>query len=305
MSSSIEFIVTDETENKRLDAAVTHYCLSNGIELTRSSMKSREIEIMVNSKPEKHSYLVKIGDQISLIVPEVKPLEVTAQPVDFELLFSDNDIAVVNKPYGLTVHPSKGHEDGTLVNGLLFRLKGKLSSIGGIERPGIVHRLDKDTAGLLIIALNDQAHHKLSEDFRNRNIRKVYHAVVKGKTEEKGRIESPIGRSPNDRKKMAVVEDGRPSITEYRALEYLKDHTYVEINLLTGRTHQIRVHFSSINHPVAADPIYSRNASSYKMSGIALCAKSLSFKHPVTGEQMDFTIELPVEMQALIKRYRI
>jgi 23S rRNA pseudouridine1911/1915/1917 synthase len=304
MRKKYSFIASNETINQRLDTVAVLHCRDQGIELTRSGIKARDIGLFVNGKLEKLSYPVKENDKIEFEIPESAPSELKAEFVDFEMVYCDEDIAIVNKPFGLTVHPSKGHESQTLVNGLLYKLKGKLSSIGGIERPGIVHRLDKDTAGLLIIALNDKAHHKLAEDFKARRIKKIYHAIVKGYLEESGKIDAPIGRSPHDRKKMAIITDGKPAITEYKTLEYLNHHTYVEINLLTGRTHQIRVHFSSLGHSVAGDPIYSRNFKQYGLTGIALCAKRLEFLHPISERALQFEIELPKEMLILLEKLR-
>ncbi len=313
MPVKIDFTFEQGNNSRRLDSAFADYCSKNGIELTRSSIKARNLVIFVNEKPEKPSYVVKIGDRIHLELPEIEPAGLIPQDLDFEIVYSDNDIAVINKPYGLTVHPSKGHPDKTLVNGLLYRLKciegtgfGKprLSSIGGEERPGIVHRLDKDTAGLMVVALNDKAHHGLADDFKARRIKKTYHAIVKGRVDQSGRIEAPIGRSKHDRKKMAVTTGGKPAVTEYRVIEYLNGHSYIEINLLTGRTHQIRVHFSHIGHTVAGDPVYSRNAKSYGLTGIALCAKKLEFIHPVLEKPMLFEINLPEEFKELLEKLR-
>jgi len=284
----------------RLDKVVTQAVE----DLTRSSLKNRQIPVWVNRKEEKLSYKVKEQDQILIKIPEVKPLEILPQKeVEFDLIYSDDDIAIVNKPAGLTVHPAHGHEDKTLVNGLLYKLKGKLSSIGGVERPGIVHRLDKDTSGLLIVALTDRAHHKLTEDFKDRKITKIYQAVVKGNPPEKGRIEEPIARSRKDRKKMAVVSGGKPSITEYEVLEQLQNHALLKIHLLTGRTHQIRVHFAHLGYPVVGDVLYSRHPGKYKLKGLALCASELHFNHPVSGKEMHFKIDLPEDIQALISRF--
>lgn len=304
MQNRLSFIISENISGERLDLVISKFAREQGLELTRSSLKSQNIPLKVNGKQEKLSYAVRTGDKIEVDIPEVKSLEAIPQPVEFDLIYLDDDIAVVNKPYGLTVHPAKGHEDNTLVNGLLYKLKGKLSSVGGVERPGIVHRLDKDTAGLLIIALTDKAHHKLVSDFQMKRIEKIYHAIVQGKLPEKGRIDLPIGRSLNDRKKMGVREDGKPAVTEYRLIEALPGHSYVEINLLTGRTHQIRVHFTHLGHPIAGDPIYSRNFKRYKISGIALCAKRLKFKHPVTDKPLEFEILLPQEFQNLLNRLK-
>lgn len=305
MPEKIEMTVPQKFSGQRIDAVITEIIQESHPEITRSNLKTRDIALTVNGKLEKWNMKVKGGETITFELPDVKSLEAVPQDVAFGLIYSDNDIAVINKPYGLTVHPAKGHEDNTLVNGLLYSLKGKLSSIGGVERPGIVHRLDKDTAGLMIIALNDQAHHKLSEDFRDRKITKIYHAIVKGKLEGLGRIERPIGRSLKDRKKMSVREGGKVAITEFKVLEALNAHTYLEINLLTGRTHQIRVHLSSIQHPIAGDPLYSSHPHDYKMTGIALCAKKLEFIHPITGVPMKFEIPLPDEFQALYDRLKV
>jgi 23S rRNA pseudouridine1911/1915/1917 synthase len=301
----VRFNVTPELDGERLDAAAAAAPEAIAASVSRSALKGRDIEVFLNGKPEKLSCKVKTGDEIRFDVPETRSLEASAEDMPVEIIYRDDDIAVVNKPAGIAVHPSKGHEDGTLVNRLLFALDGKLSGIGGVERPGIVHRLDLDTWGLLVVALSDRAHTVLSKAFMNREVEKIYHAVVKGRTEPKGIIDFPIGRSHKDRKKMDAREDGKPALTEYEAVEYLKDHTWVKIHLHTGRTHQIRVHFTCIGHPVAGDQLYSRHPNSYGMTGIALCAKRLCFNHPVTGQRMEFEIELPKEMQDLIARLRI
>lgn len=300
MPKTIAFTIKDG--GARLDSAVTDYALKKGLDISRSALKSRTVTITLNGKEAKFGNKTKPGDRVEFTLPETKASGVLPQDIPVEIIYHDKDIAVVNKPYGIAVHPAKGHEDGTLVNALLFRMKGKLSSIGGVERPGIVHRLDKDTAGIMIIALTDRAHRKLAEDFKNRNVRKIYHAVVKGHTDRDGRIDLPIGRSPKDRKKMAVTKFGKPAATEYRALKFLRDHTYIEVGLLTGRTHQIRVHFAHIGHAIAGDPIYSRGAKAYGLPGIALCSKKIEFSHPVTGKKMKFETDLPEGMKSMIDR---
>lgn len=297
--------ISEEERGERLDVVAARVLAENRSDISRSALKNRDIPVLVNGKREKLSYRVSPGERVSMEIPDPVPAEIKAQDIPLEIVFRDKNIAVVNKPYGLTVHPARGHADGTLVNALLHHLKGKLSSVGGVERPGIVHRLDKDTAGLMIVALTDRAHRKLTEDFRDHRIKKTYHAVVKGETEPSGKIDMPIGRSPRDRKKMDVRHDGKPAVTEYRALEYLRDHTHVEINLLTGRTHQIRVHFSHIRHPVAGDPLYSRDAGLYRLTGIALFSKKLEFRHPVTGKILKFDAALPDEFRDLLKRLRL
>lgn len=305
MDERFTFTVDPLSAGKRLDQAITLYCLAGAIDFSRSSLKSREIPVSVNGKPEKLSYKVREGDLVEFVITPLPELKAFPQKVDFEIIYRDSYIAVINKPFGLTVHPAKGHEDNTLVNGLLYYLGGKLpgSSDGGI-RPGIVHRLDKDTAGLMIIALNEKAHRKLTEDFKNRNITKIYHAVVKGSLSGIGRIDCPIGRSRKNRKLMAVTPDGRPSVTEYRVLENLEGHSYIEIGLLTGRTHQIRVHFSNMGHPVAGDRLYSSSPGKYGLTGLALCSKKISFRHPRDGREMSFEIDLPDEMKKLLDKLR-
>lgn len=301
----IDYIVPQKEGGVRLDVAAVKAAAEQGMELTRSSLKTRDLAFFVNGEKEKTSFKVRPGDRITFEIPEIEKSEVLPQDIPFEVVYSDKEIAVVNKPYGMTVHPAKGHEDGTLVNALLYRMKGKLSSIGGVERPGIVHRLDKDTAGLMVVALTDRAHRILSDDFKDRKVKKTYQAIVKGHTDKEGSIDMPIGRSQRERKKMDVRSDGKQALTSYRTLEYLKDHSYVEIDIHTGRTHQIRVHFSHIRHPVAGDPLYSRKAGIYHLTGIALCAKKLEFTHPVTKKKMKFEIDLPVEFKKLLKSLRV
>lgn len=302
MSKEINFDIEQHDVGKRLDVVVSENCS----DLSRSSIKSLEIDILVNSKIQKLSYKVKNNDKISFVIPTPKKIDLRPRSdIEFEIVYIDDDIVVVNKPYNLTVHPSKGHEDDTLVNGLLYKIGDRLSSIGGEERPGIVHRLDKDTAGLLVIALNDKSHRKLADDFKYRRVMKIYHAIVKGYiSPEKDTINAPIGRSLRDRKKMAVVDNGKPATTEYKVIEYIDEHSYVEINLLTGRTHQIRVHFASRGFPIAGDPIYSRGKNKYNLRGIALCAKKLEFRHPISDKLMAFEIDLPDDFASLLGKLK-
>ncbi len=298
MPTRVEFLAVDEG---RLDRIVADYLQKEGYPITRSGLKSQEIPILVNGKPQKLSYTVTPGETITIDIPEPEPSELIPEPVNFQILYQDDHITVINKPAGIVVHPAKGHTRGTLVHGLLYALQDNLSSVGGEERPGIVHRLDKDTSGLMIVALTDEAHHKLTEDFKHHRIRKIYHTIVKGHPPAQGTIDAPIGRSPHDRKKMAIVPNGKPARSAYRVLEYLREHAYVEVEIFTGRTHQIRVHMASLGHPVAGDPLYSRNSQKYPLTGIALCAKYLAFSHPVTGESLEFTVPLPADIEALLQ----
>ncbi len=304
MGGSYSFRIKGEQQGKRLDVAITEYCLSESIDFSRSSLKSRDVPVLVNGKIEKLACRVREGDLVEFVL--TPPIEIKALPqkVDFDIVYRDDDIAVINKPFGLTVHPARGHEDGTLVNGLLYYLGSSLPDGGVPERPGIVHRLDKDTAGLMIVALNEKAHRRLTDDFKMRNITKIYHAIVKGELMSGGRIETPIGRSKKNRKIMGVTSSGKPSITEYTLLENLKGHSYLEVNLLTGRTHQIRVHLAHIGHPVAGDRLYSSSPGRYGLTGLALCAKKLKFRHPGDGREMNFEIDLPGEMQDLLEKLR-
>lgn len=301
MEKEHSFTAAAQDNGRRLDTVLAAFASGRGLDVSRSAFKSRGIKFSVNGREAKPSASVREGDRLSFILPEVLPSRAVAQDVPFEIVYRDRHIAVVNKPAGLTVHPAKGHEDGTLVNGLLFRLRARLSSVGGVERPGIVHRLDRETSGLMVVALTDRAHRVLSDAFRSRNVVKIYHAVVKGRTQPEGRIELPVGRSPKNRKKMAVVRNGKPALTEYRALKFFRDHSYLEIRLWTGRTHQIRVHFSHLGHAVAGDSLYGRKSRGYGVSGIALCAKALRFEHPVSGKKMKFEIDLPPDFRRLLE----
>ncbi|MGC8765206.1 MAG: RluA family pseudouridine synthase [Brevinematia bacterium] len=287
MERRLLFTVEKELSSQRLDKTVVSLCNKRGINLSRSGIKSKGIKILVNGREERLSYITRENDRIEFEIPEPEKPYIVAQKIDFDVVYSDEHLAVINKPAGLTVHIGAGHYENTLVNGLLYRFKERLSSIGGVERPGIVHRLDKDTAGIMLVALSEIAHQRLSLAFKNREIRKIYYAIVKGHPPAEGKIELPLGRSPSNRKKMAVREDGKVAITLYRTICYSKDVSLVEIELKTGRTHQIRVHFSHLGHPIIGDPIYSRNWKKYKL---ALISKKIGFFHPIKNEWMEFEV---------------
>lgn len=280
--------------------------LSRETGMTRSRVETliREGRAQVNGAVEKKPGR-KVGetDAVSLDVPP--PVAAEAQPEDIplEILYEDDDLAVVVKPCGMVVHPAAGNEDGTLVNALLFHLKN-LSGIGGALRPGIVHRLDKDTSGLLLVAKNDATHAALSDALKARTIHKTYRAVARGAIKEPtGVVEAPIGRSPKDRKKMAIVPDGRYARTEYRVLEPLRGATLVDVNLITGRTHQIRVHFASIGHPLLGDPLYGgKNQPS--VCRLMLHARRIEFTHPATGRTMVFEAPEPPEFLQEVEKLR-
>lgn len=255
---------------------------------------------IVRSKP---GYGVAPGDNVELTVPDPVELTVEKEDIPLEILYEDEDVAVVNKPCGMVVHPAPGNETGTLVNALLYAMDD-LSGIGGVKRPGIVHRLDKDTSGLLMIAKNDQAHESLSEQLRERTMDKRYLAVVDGEMKDpSGRIEKPIARSKKDRKKMAIDPEGRYALTEWTLKENLRGAALLEVHILTGRTHQIRVHMQSIHHPVAGDPIYGMK-NGVKAPRLMLHAWRLSFTHPRTGERLSFCAEPPEAFVRTLEKLR-
>ena len=231
---------------------------------------------------------------IELDIPEAKETGVKAEDIPLDIVYEDEDIIVVNKPKGMVVHPANGNPDGTLVNAIMAHCKGSLSGIGGEIRPGIVHRLDKDTSGLLIVAKNDRAHINMSEQIKNREVKKIYIALVRGVVpENEATINMPIGRSTKDRKKMAVRKDGKEAITHFKVLKRYANYTLLEVKIDTGRTHQIRVHMAEIGHPVVGDMVYSNGKNEFGVQGQMLHAKSLDFKHPITGKQMHLEAEVP------------
>ena len=250
---------------------------------------------LVNGKNEKASYKLSENDVVEIDIPEAKPLEVSKEDIPLDIIYEDNDILVINKQQGLVVHPAPGHYEHTLVNAILAHTDD-LSGINGVKRPGIVHRIDKDTSGLLCIAKNDEAHEGLAEQLKDHSMSRKYIALVKGVIKEKqGEIDLPIGRSRGDRKKMAVDSlNGKPAKTYFTVLKRFNEHTLIECSLLTGRTHQIRVHMSYIGHPVEGDPLYNKkNASSLYDKGQLLVAYKLHLVHPITKKEMDFEIPLP------------
>lgn len=296
----MEKIVVD-LENMRLDA----YLSKKYSDLSRNTIQRliEEGDVLVNNTKKKTSYKVQTGDVIEVNIPEVKETNIKPEEIPIDIVYQDDDIIVVNKPKGLVVHPANGNPDGTLVNAIMAICKDSLSGIGGELRPGIVHRLDKDTSGLLIIAKNDKAHINMSNQIKNREVKKIYIALVKGVIgEDEATIDMPIGRSTKDRKKMAVRKDGKEAITHFKVLKRYKKYTLLEVKIDTGRTHQIRVHMSEIGHPVVGDMVYSNGKNEFGVEGQMLHAKSLDFKHPVTGEQMHLESELPQYFKDVLKR---
>lgn len=256
--------------------------------------------VLVNGKTVKSNYKSEAGDKIEISIPEPKELDVVPEEMDLEILYEDKDVLVVNKPRGMVVHPAPGHTSGTLVNGLMAHCKD-LSGINGVMRPGIVHRIDKDTSGLLMVAKNDVAHESLVNQLVNKTVTRKYQAIVHGIIpHDYGTIDAPIGRDKQDRQKMAVVDNGKHAVTHFRVLERFQDFTHVECELETGRTHQIRVHMRYIGFPLAGDPKYGpRNTVSF--NGQVLHAGVIGFDHPRTGEYMEFTAELPEDFQQLLQ----
>lgn len=281
-------IVFNADRDDRLDVLV-----SEAADITRSRAASliKEGRVLVDGVArEKAGFAVREGSGISLAIPDAAPAKAVAQDIHIDVLYQDADLAVVFKPSGMVAHPAAGNPDGTLVNALLSKLDS-LSGIGGEMRPGLVHRIDKDTSGLLLIAKNDKAHVLLSEQIAAHTVDRAYYAIIEGRLkEETGFVDAPIGRHPSDRKKMAILPGGREARTNWRVLEELKGASLVECVLTTGRTHQIRVHMSSIGHPVLGDPVYSHRRMAYAVSGGQLLhAYKIGFTHPATGERMLFT----------------
>ncbi|MGT2801970.1 RluA family pseudouridine synthase [Streptococcus henryi] len=270
---------------------------------TQANEEIKKGTVLVNGKAAKAKYAVKVGDVISYQVPEEEILEYKAEDIPLDIIYEDEDVAVVNKPQGMVVHPSAGHPSGTLVNALMYHVKD-LSSINGVVRPGIVHRIDKDTSGLLMIAKNDTAHNALATELKDKKSLRKYIAIVHGNLpNDRGMIEAPIGRSEKDRKKQAVTAKGKEAVTRFQVLERFGDYTLVELTLETGRTHQIRVHMGYIGHPVAGDPAYGPRKT-LKGEGQFLHAQTLGFTHPSTGEEMAFTAPAPAIFQETLEKLR-
>lgn len=296
----MEFKIDAVAAGLRLDKAVADFT-----ELSRSlaNEQIKNGQILVNGQAKKAKYAVKEGDLISYEVPELEEVEYVAEALPLEIVYQDEDVAVVNKPQGMVVHPSAGHTSGTLVNALMYHIKD-LSGINGVLRPGIVHRIDKDTSGLLMIAKNDQAHLALADELKDKKSLRKYWAIVHGNLpNDRGVIEAPIGRSEKDRKKQAVTAKGKPALTRFQVLERFGDYTLVELQLETGRTHQIRVHMAYIGHPVAGDEVYGPRKT-LKGHGQFLHARTLGFTHPRTGEVLEFTAEAPALFQETLEKLR-
>lgn len=291
-------IFTAETQ-ERLDVYLTEK-----LNKTRSAVKKLIADglITVNGKTEKAGKVVKCGDEISATLPDPVPLDLTPENMPLDIVYQDEDVAVINKAQGVTVHAGNGTHGSTLVNALLYHLDS-LSGINGVIRPGIVHRIDKDTSGLLVVAKNDAAHLSLSNQIKDKTCARVYYALVEGVVKtDKGEIETYIGRSDKNRTMMAVTDHGRKAITDYETVKRFSSYTLMRFSLKTGRTHQIRVHCKYIGHPIVGDPVYGYKTQKFKLNGQLLHAAELAFNHPRTGKRMTFTAPLPDYFEAVLKK---
>ncbi|MBN6204987.1 RluA family pseudouridine synthase [Ralstonia pickettii] len=290
--------VTEEKNKQRIDKLLSEI----NQDISRSQIQTwiEQGHVKVNQRIVKANYKCQTGDEIEWQIPEVKPLEIKPENIPLDIIYEDSDLLVVNKPRGMVVHPSVGHGSGTLVNALLYHCND-LSGIHGVERPGIVHRIDKDTSGLLVVAKNDRAHIGLSEQLARREVERRYIALVHGEiSHESGMVDAPIGRDPKNRQRMAVVDNGKSAITHFRVLKRFPDYSYIECKLETGRTHQIRVHMRYIDFPLVGDPLYGPRKT-LELGGQALHAKSVGFMHPLKNEWLHFESEIPAYFAEALK----
>ncbi|MCI8301090.1 MAG: RluA family pseudouridine synthase [Lachnospiraceae bacterium] len=295
------FEISSQQESERLDKILSQW----NPDLSRSFFQKliKDGQILVNDIPRKANYRVEEGDTISVTIPEPQNIEILPENISLDILYEDNDLLIVNKPKGMVVHPSAGHTSGTLVNAVMYHCKESLSGINGKIRPGIVHRIDMDTTGALIVCKNDTAHLKIAEQIKVHSVTRRYLGIVKGiLSQDSGTISGPIGRHPADRKKMAINErNGKPAITHYKVLQRFSRHTFMQFELETGRTHQIRVHMASVGHPLLGDCIYGNDKNPWKLQGQTLHASVIGFIHPSTGEYLELTAPLPEYFQVLLK----
>lgn len=299
-----KFMVDESNIGERIDKYLNEL-LDNQ---TRSYIQKliKDNQVLVNEKIVKANYRISTGDVIEITIPDAVPLEIQPQNIPLDILFEDTDILVVNKPKNMVVHPSAGHYDGTLVNAIMYHCKENLSGINGVLRPGIVHRIDMDTTGALVICKNDSAHLSLTEQLKVHSITRKYRAIVHGNVKaEEGTINAPIGRHPIERKKMAINhKNGKEAITHYKVLERFGNYTYIECQLETGRTHQIRVHMASLQHPILGDVVYGPAKQRFSLEGQSLHAMVLGFNHPRTGEYVEFEAPLPAYFVSLLDKLR-
>ncbi len=299
----LRFVVGEEDGDIRIDKYLSGCCE----DMSRSFLQKllKEGSVLVDEKPVKSSYKVDSGDVVTLDVPEAVEPEILAEPMELEILYEDEDVVLVNKPKGMVVHPGAGHLTGTLVNGLMYHCRGQLSGINGILRPGIVHRIDMDTTGILVVCKNDQAHKSIAAQLKEHSITRRYWAIVHGRIdEEEITVDAPIGRHPTERKKMSIhARNGKPAITHITVIKQFKGYAYVECRLETGRTHQIRVHMASIGHPLLGDRVYGPDKCPFpQLRGQTLHAGILGFVHPRTGQYMEFNAPLPEYFRHLLDK---
>ena len=304
MENRVMIKVSDEA-GTRIDKVI----VENLSQYTRSYIQKliKEENVEVNGNTVKSNYKVEKGDEITILVPEPIALDILPEKMDLDILYEDEDIIVINKAKGVVVHPATGHYTGTIVNGLLYHCKGQLSGINGIMRPGIVHRIDMNTTGVIVVCKNDKAHNCIAEQLKVHSITRKYNAIVYNCfKQEKGIIDAPIGRHPIERKKMAINhKNGKHSVTHYQVLENLQGkYAYIECQLETGRTHQIRVHMASIQHPLLGDDVYGNRKTNFHLEGQTLHARVLGFVHPTTKEYMEFEAPLPEYFQNLLIKLR-
>ncbi|MBD9152041.1 MAG: RluA family pseudouridine synthase [Lachnospiraceae bacterium] len=296
--------ITPEMEGERIDKCISNYLES----LSRSYIQKiiKDGKAYVNDAVVKANYKVKVDDKVQFEIPDCEEPDIPPQDIPLDILYEDKDILIVNKPKDMVVHPAPGHYEGTLVNAIMFHCKDELSGINGVLRPGIVHRIDKDTTGSIIICKNDEAHRKIARQLKEHSITRKYRAIVYGRImEEEGTVNAPIGRHPTDRKKMAINEkNGKPAVTHYKVLERFDKYTYIECQLETGRTHQIRVHMTSIGHPLLGDEVYGNAKCPFKLEGQTLHAMTIGFIHPTTGEYVEYEAPLPEYFEHLLQILR-
>ena len=298
------FEVTYEYEGERLDKYISMLFTEQSRSFFQKLIKDGHVT--VNEKVEKANYRLKPDDIVELEIPDAVETQIQPENIPLDILYEDDDVLVVNKPKGMVVHPSAGHYTGTLVNAILYHCKNSLSGINGEIRPGIVHRIDMDTTGSLIVCKNDESHVAIAEQIKAHSCNRIYRAIVCGVVkEDEGTIHAPIGRHPTDRKKMSINEkNGKDAITHYKVLERFDKYTYMEFKLETGRTHQIRVHMASIGHPLLGDAIYSNNKSPYKLQGQTLHAMTIGFIHPKTKEYIEISAPLPEYFEKILRDNR-
>ena len=302
----LKWAVEQECISKRIDVFLAEELEEMDYTISRSRIQklAEQQYLKVNDKNVKSNYKLKPKDIIALTIPDVEPVEILPENIDIDILYEDKDVIVVNKPQGMVVHPAPGHMTGTLVNALLYHCRGQLSGINGEQRPGIVHRIDKDTSGVLMVAKTDKAHQSLALQLAEHSITRKYHTIgLNGMKEQQGTVDKPIGRNTQYRKKMAVTEkNSRNAVTHYRVLQKLGNYTYIEAQLETGRTHQIRVHMAYIGHPLLGDTVYGSKKQPFLLQGQTLHAKILGFIHPSTNQYMEFETPLPEYFSKIITK---